>query len=87
MIVRFLLWLLVCLGAMWLWRQIRTLLLIAGRPPRDPVTRASGRMVRDRVCQTFIAEETALQLREGEEVRYFCSPACRDRYLAQQTAR
>ena len=87
MIIRFLLWLLVFMGAMWLWRRVQALLVVTGAPRRGPASRSAGRMVRDRVCQTFIAEENALQLAEGSEVRYFCSPACRDRYLAQKDPR
>ena len=39
-------------------------------------------MVRDRVCNTFITEEKALRVQDGTEERFFCSEACRDRFLA-----
>jgi len=46
----------------------------------DP--RGSGEMVRDPVCGTYIEETTAVtELVDGRSV-YFCSPACRDRFLA-----
>jgi hypothetical protein len=44
-----------------------------------------GRMVRDRVCNTFIPEEKALRLQDGTGEHFFCSEACRDRFLADKT--
>jgi YHS domain-containing protein len=44
-------------------------------------------MVRDRVCETFIPEKSALRLEEGGKIHYFCSSTCRDDYLARQTPR
>ena len=44
-------------------------------PPR------AGRMVRDRVCNTFLPIESALPTALGGETHYFCSEACRSRFL------
>lgn len=44
-----------------------------------------GRMVRDRVCNTFIPEEKALRLEDGTGEHFFCSEGCRDRFLAGKT--
>ena len=90
MIVRFLLWVLVFMGAMWLWRRLQAALLVTGSPRPGRTVRSArraGRMVRDRVCETFIPETSALRLEKGGEVHYFCSSACRDRYLVRQTRR
>ena len=90
MIARFLLWLLVFMGAMWLWRRLQAALLAAGSPRPGGTarsTRSAGRMVRDRICETFILEQKALILEEGGETHYFCSSDCRDRYLARQAPR
>ena len=89
MIARLLLWLLVFMGVSWLWRRLQAAFGVAGSPrPGRSVrpARPAGRMVRDRICETFIPEESALRLGKGGEVHYFCSPSCRDRYLARQTA-
>ena len=58
-----------------------------GRDPRqatgdNPVPIAGGRMVRDRICDTFIPESSALTLRHDGQTHYFCSTTCRDRFLA-----
>lgn len=44
-----------------------------------------GRMVRDRVCNTFIPEGKALRIRDEAGEHFFCSEACRDRFLAGGT--
>jgi len=43
-------------------------------------------MVRDRVCNTFIPESKALRLQIGGEEHFFCSEACRDRFLTSRGA-
>jgi len=42
----------------------------------------TGRMVRDPVCGTFVAQELSLTARTDNETFYFCSGNCRDSYLA-----
>jgi hypothetical protein len=39
-------------------------------------------LVRDRVCNTFLARDRALVATVAGEVEHFCSAACRDRALA-----
>jgi YHS domain-containing protein len=48
-------------------------------------TPAQGRMVRDRVCNTFLPESSALRLEIDSEEHFFCSEACRDRFLAEKS--
>jgi hypothetical protein len=38
-----------------------------------------ARLVRDRICNTFLPRERALTARIGGREEHFCSPACRDR--------
>jgi hypothetical protein len=38
-----------------------------------------ARLVRDRVCNTFLPRERALTVVVGGHEEHFCSPACRDR--------
>lgn len=41
-------------------------------------------MVQDPVCGTYVPKRMALMVnRPGEEQTFFCSPACRDRFLAE----
>ena len=51
-----------------------------GKTPPKPV---GGQMVRDRICDTFLPRDRAIELRRGEERLFFCSTECRDRYLTQ----
>jgi len=38
-------------------------------------------MVRDRVCNTFLPRSRALSLHAGGEEHFFCSDACRAKFL------
>ena len=52
-----------------------------GAPP--PGARLSSRdLVRDRVCNTFLAKDRAVVATIAGEVEHFCSAACRDVALA-----
>lgn len=89
MIVRLLIW---ALG----WLLIGTALRRWLRKKRDPerggprsagggrraVSRYGGVMVRDRICDTYVARERAIEHRDPDGSRhYFCSEACRRRFL------
>lgn len=50
-------------------------------PRRARVT--EGSMVRDRVCNTFLPRSRALEARVGDETHFFCSEACRSRFLQE----
>ena len=54
----------------------------AGKARQPRVEAVRGRMVRDRVCNTYLPREKALRLEAGDGEHFFCSEACRDRYLA-----
>lgn len=43
---------------------------------------ASRELVRDRVCNTFLARDRAVVATVSGEAEYFCSAACRDLALA-----
>lgn len=45
--------------------------------PKPP---AGGHLMRDPVCGTYVAEQTAVRKQIGTEVMYFCSAACRDKF-------
>lgn len=44
---------------------------------------ASGEMVRDPICGTFVEKDSPIRVRQGEIVQAFCSYECRDKYLKQ----
>jgi YHS domain-containing protein len=56
----------------------------SARKPRRRRDRPSGAttMVRDRVCNTFLPRDRALQITRAGEIHYFCSDTCRDRFTA-----
>ncbi|WP_207263531.1 transcriptional regulator [Desulfovibrio sp. Huiquan2017] len=42
---------------------------------------ASGEMVKDPSCGTYVDKDGDIRVREGEKVHVFCSYECRDKYL------
>jgi hypothetical protein len=52
-----------------------------GAPAAGPRL-ASRELVRDRVCNTFLARDRALAATVAGEVEHFCSAACRDLALS-----
>jgi hypothetical protein len=92
-ILRFLFWLLVVSWGVRLVRRVVDERLRCPRQARDPRHREvpgqdrgqavgiTGRLVRDPVCSTHVAEAAAIPLWDGAEVRHFCSIACRDKYM------
>jgi len=44
--------------------------------------RHARELVRDKVCNTFLARDSAISARVGRETLYFCSEDCRRRHLA-----
>ncbi|MBC18447.1 TRASH domain-containing protein [Pseudodesulfovibrio profundus] len=47
---------------------------------------ASGEMVKDPICGTYVDREGSIRVKEGEKVHTFCSYECRDKYLKQLNA-
>ena len=44
---------------------------------------ASGDMVKDPACGTYVDKEGSIRVREGDKVHVFCSYECRDKFLKQ----
>lgn len=42
---------------------------------------ASGELVQDPECKTYVDPETSVTIRNGDKKYYFCSYECRDAYL------
>jgi len=52
----------------------------AGRRPRPAPPQIRGEMVKDEICNTYIAREEALtEVRDGT-THYFCSEECRRKF-------
>ena len=47
---------------------------------------ASGELVRDPVCGTYVSKNSDIRVRQGDVVLNFCSYDCRDKYLKQLEA-
>ncbi len=45
--------------------------------------KATGELVRDPVCGTYVSVNSDIRVREGETVHRFCSYECRDTFLKQ----
>ena len=48
-------------------------------PNQVPLT---GELKKDPVCGTYIAAATSIQEKVGGQTFHFCSPECRDKYVA-----
>lgn len=82
------------MGRLLLWILGACLLLwwVGALRPRRAPSRPQGpradsdtsRMVRDRVCNTFLPEARALRSQQDGESHFFCSPACRAKFLEAQ---
>ncbi|MGA3025969.1 MAG: hypothetical protein ABSF98_14460 [Bryobacteraceae bacterium] len=73
-----------------LMKGLSALLNPAQAPPRGPAGGSvplTGELKRDPVCGTYIATSTSLKHMAGSETVYFCSAACRDKFLASATQR
>lgn len=44
---------------------------------------ASGEMIKDPVCGTYVEKDGNIRVKEGDKVHVFCSYECRDRYIKQ----
>lgn len=42
---------------------------------------ASGEMAKDPECGTYVAVDSAISVRDGDMVHYFCSYECRTKFL------
>ena len=50
-----------------------------------PETSGINRLVRDPVCGVHVSESRAIPLRSGTEIVHFCSAACREKYVADES--
>jgi len=48
---------------------------------KDERMAKEGVLVKDPVCGTYVSKDSDIRIKEGDEVRYFCSYECRDKYL------
>ena len=44
---------------------------------------ASGQMVKDPICGTYVPKNSDIRVRDGEVTYNFCSYECRDRFVKQ----
>ena len=56
----------------------------SGNSARTPET-VDDEMILDPECGVYFPQRDAVSLTEGNQVYYFCSNACRDRYLARHS--
>ena len=52
------------------------------RGPSAADTPLTGELKKDPFCGTYIAAATSIKQTFGKETFYFCSPQCRDKYVA-----
>ena len=84
--LRFVFWLLIVSGTTSILRRLVAHMGEGAGEGRGGVDRpgdeAAEKLLRDPICGMHVAKGLAVPLREGTEILYFCSAACRDRYLS-----
>jgi YHS domain-containing protein len=53
-----------------------------GRPRTTQEFPLTGELKKDPVCGTYIAAATSIKEKVGGQTFHFCSPECRDKYVA-----
>ena len=43
----------------------------------------AGEMAKDPVCGSYVAKDSSIRVRNGEDVHVFCSYECRDKYIEE----
>jgi len=56
-------------------------------PPRGRASPPPTKMVRDPVCGTYVVPAKAIVLARGKDTTFFCSEACRQKYLESHDTR
>jgi YHS domain-containing protein len=51
-------------------------------PPRPNQVPLTGELKKDPVCGTYIAAASSIREKLGGQTFHFCSPECRDKYVA-----
>ncbi|MEW5772698.1 MAG: transcriptional regulator [Thermodesulfobacteriota bacterium] len=81
-------WILIALGAFLLYK-----LFTGDKKVKDDKSKkqeeklvASGEMVKDPICGSYVEKDSPIRVRSGENVHSFCSYECRDKYLKQLEA-
>ena len=64
---------------------LQRLLPSSAAPRSGPAS--GGRLVKDPICGTYVAQDRAIQARDRSEVFYFCSDECRRTFLANTRGR
>ena len=49
--------------------------------PRDHASPPPTKMVRDPICGTYVVPAKAIALGRGKDTTFFCSEACRQKYV------
>lgn len=57
----------------------------AARKAEEEQLVKSGELVKDPQCGAYVEKDSALTVRDGETVHYFCSYECRDAFLQKNT--
>ncbi|MFN7993198.1 MAG: hypothetical protein U0Q18_06340 [Bryobacteraceae bacterium] len=55
---------------------------VAQRPEHPSQAPAGGELKKDPVCGTFVSVDASVTKKINGQTLHFCSPACRDKYVA-----
>lgn len=84
---RFIIFLLLVYCGYLIWRYIKRKVLLPEQnrdtvSPRTP--RSVAELVKDPQCGVYVVKDKAVKVRVGGEEIYFCSEACRSKYMERK---
>ncbi len=72
-----------------LYRSMKTWMFPDARPKKNVSSQAGGQiddvMIKDPFCEAYFPRRNAVHLKLNGNDYYFCSKACRDRYIDRQS--
>jgi uncharacterized protein len=77
-------WIIILIVFFLVYRILRRFFALKMPTAKKPPDQIQDEMVQDPVCGTYVPKRMALLVtRPGEGQVFFCSPACRDKFLAE----
>ena len=77
-------WIIILIVLFLVYRFVRRHWALKNPAAKKPPDQIQDEMVQDPVCGTYVPKRMALTVnRPGEGQTFFCSPACRDTFLAE----
>ena len=72
-----------------LYRSMKSWMFPDARQKKNVSSHANGQiddvMIKDPFCEAYFPRRNAFSLKKNDDVYYFCSQACRDKFIARHS--